>query len=1191
MSLSIYYSDKIEELAEHLKGKLLAERQAPDFDPFDFSQVVVPNKNIAKWLQIGIFSNTRELCAGIEFPFMEKRLTDLLARNLPKDRKFSLLPDHAYANAILATLLTGDHPEFDAFAPFRSYIADGDADAAQPLEISTQKSARMAWQLADRLADLMDQYEVRRPDIVENWLAFKNADGKGAPTPGSAETGEAALARALWGPKGFFPASGERLSLRQLYDCVKDTEPSGPKENIWFFGQSTLSLLQARILVWLAKRHDVVFYHNNVCLEYWGDIETKEERKKRLGHAHDAEEDIAIENPLLNQWGAAGRETMRLLVDLEEDNTTIDFKWECVAPSKRPERQKVLGIIQDSIRHRTSDMAKAPQDASLQVIGTPGVRREVEMVYNAILGAVWKPEGSGERPWTDCSFSDIAVLVPDMATYRPVIESVFDARDKVPYGLVDTTASEDSAYLSGFLALADLARKGLTRETLFAVLDNPCVQEAHKFSPDDVREWRGLTARIGAFDGFESRGEESFFNWDWALSRLRLATVADEVARGEGTEDGDAIPLVPVNETPTLRLSGIVELLYQRVKEVFGDVKSASPMRHPCAPRQSEDKDSDKPYWSRVLSRLARDFLAVPKDDELEAPVRRQVLLTLGGLHDIPGEQGFELAVAAVEHFVGGISCRKGGYLTDGVTIAGLLPMRPVPFKQIFVLGLGEGGFPGRTGAADTLDVRGTGWKLGDVSVPKTNRYLFLETLMAVRDRLVLSYPNRDIEKDAELFPSGIIRELEDFAGEIVDEGKFKEFKGYPLLERGEYGAPLDKTPVCDITWSENDRFAGLLPTYSAFARNMAASQRGAAKANVFAAPTEGGDASRQVRPEVSAKELSEFLKSPLHAVLRFRVGIAEKGVRNQELDIDSPLGIPDGPVKWGLQSEWLQGNGEVDAPLRGLQLAGQTPVGFLGDFSKEKFEEKVSEAGTSLLAFAKEFGLGEEGCATMRQSFPETLDDGHSRQEVLFTSATPNWRETGNEVSVLVARSLGANPPQLPSENALEPFVSFLMFVKKKEVPWSLRVGVIDIEHGKTASWRWKGIEPQVANAYLQRLTLLYLGYLVSPAEGRYVDFPYRQLAKGLEGKGAPIDWGEVLETMTAEEFTPKHGKGKKGVQPAKNYDRSLVVEQSVEDYRRDPTADELEKLHAAIYQLPLSGMKEEADATQANATQEGAQ
>ena len=1184
MSLTIYYSDKIEELAADLKGKLLAERQAPGADPFAFSQVVVPNKNIATWLQIESFSSTRELCAGIEFPFMEKRLIDLLRRN-SEAKKFSPIPDHAYANAILATLLAKEHSEFDAFAPFRLYIADGKVDTAKPLDISTQKSARKAWQLADRLADLMDQYEVRRPDIVANWPAAKNSDGRGTPTPGSAEAGEAALARALWGPNGAFPDGGERRSLRQLYDCVKQSAPAGNPETIYFFGQSTLSLLQARILVWLAKKHDVVFYHNNVCLEYWGDIETKEERRRRLGHAHDAEEDIAIENPLLSQWGPAGRETLRLLVDLEEENDgKIDFTWKCIAPSCRPEPKKLLGRIQNSIRHRTGEVGKAPQDASLQVIGTPGIRREVEMVYNAILGAVWKPEDSGDRPWDECSLSDIAVLVPDMATYRPVIEAVFDARGEIRYGLVDTTASSDSAYLAGFLALADLARKGLTRETLFAVLDNPCVQEALKFSSDDVRKWRNLTARIGAFDGFTSRGDESFFNWDWALSRLRLAMVADEVTRERGTGDGENIPLVPVNDMSALRLSGIVELLYRRMEEVFRDAGSGAPRRLPCAPQQGEEKDTGKPNWSRVLSRLAKDFLAVPADDELEGPVRRQVLLTLGGLAGIPGEQEFELAVAAVEHFVGGISCRKGSYLTDGVTIAGLQPMRPVPFKQVFVLGLGEGGFPGRTGAVDTLDVRGTGWKLGDVSIPKTNRYLFLETLMAVRDRLVLSYPNRDIEKDAELFPSGIV-----FAGTVVMEGKFAEFPDYPLLERGERGAKQD--PVCDVAWSKDDPFAGLLPTYSTWARTVAAALRGAMPENASTRPAGGGDASRKARPEVSAKELAAFLASPLHAVLRFRVGIAEKGSRDQELDIDSPLGVPDGPVKWGLQMDWLQGNGEVDGPFRELQLAGQTPVGFLGTFARETFEEKNEATKNTLLDFAKEFGLGTEACGTLRQGFPETLGDSQTRQEVLFTSATPNWSEAGTEVSALVAGYLGDKPPRLPPENTLGPFVSFLMFVKKKEVPWSLRVGVIDIEHGKTASWRWT-VAPADADRYLERLTLRYLGHLDSPdGEGKYVDFPYRKLARGLEDESEPIDWSAVLEKVKAEEFSPKRGNGKKGLPAAKGYDSDLVIEQTVKTYRRDPTEDELRELHADIYQLPLSGQKENGDEAQADATQEGAQ
>ncbi len=500
MSLKIYYSDKIEDLAGELKKHLLDERAAKG-DPFAFSQVVVPNTNIAKWLQIRVFAKEQSLCAGIRFPFMEQRLTELLARNLPTGKSFSLLPDNAYANAIMATLLKADHPEFAHFAPFRAYVAGG--DGARPLEIATQSGARMAWQLATTLANLMDQYEVRRPEIVERWIAGEGGHGATTLPANEVEAGEAALARALWGDEGVFPDGGERLSLRQLYDSVKDTSPNGPAERINFFGQSTLSLLQVRILVWLAQTHEIVFFHNNVCLEYWGDIETKAERIKKLGKAQAEKEDIEIENPLLRQWGVAGRETMRLLVELEEENDgRIDFEWTCVADPGRVRAPTLLGTIQDSICHRTGKVEQMPQDASLQIVGVPGIRREVEMVYNAIIGSVWKPNGSGERPWEECAFSDIAVLVPDMATYRPVIEAVFDARDEVPYGLVDTTASEDSKFLAGFLALAALARKGLTRETLFAVLDNPCVQAALKFSADDVADWRAVTAEIGAFDGF-----------------------------------------------------------------------------------------------------------------------------------------------------------------------------------------------------------------------------------------------------------------------------------------------------------------------------------------------------------------------------------------------------------------------------------------------------------------------------------------------------------------------------------------------------------------------------------------------------------------------------------------------------------------------------------------------------------------
>jgi len=1160
MSLKVFYSDRIEELAEELKGRLLAERK--EGDAFVFPQVVVPNANIAKWLQIRVFSKEQRLCAGIKFPFVEQRLTELMSANLPEGTPFALLPDHAYANAIMSALLASRdaQPEFEALAPLRAYISDG--DGRDELKVTTPRQARMGWQLAVKMADLMDQYEVRRPEVVENWLNGRAADG-GERAAGEVEAAEAALARTLWGRGGVFPPDGARLSLRQLYDRVCADPPKGPGQTIYFFGHSTLSLLQVKTVAWLAQTHEVVFYHNNVCLEYWGDIESKSERTRRLGKAHAEEEDIAVENPLLQQWGVAGRETMRLLVELEEENDgRIDFEWTCVADPGRVRPDTVLGRIQDSIRRRTSEADRLPQDASLQVVGVPGIRREVEMVYNAILGSVWKPDGSGRRPWPDCGFSDIAVLVPDMAKYRPVIESVFDARGQIPYGLIDTTASEDSKFLAGLTALADMARRGLTRETLFAVLDNPCVQAALGFSVADVCAWRELAVKSGAFDGFEDRAEESKFSWNWALSRIRLARVADRLqVAGESDED---LPLVGDGGDAALRFSEVVELIYRKVRAAFGEGGRRRML--PCAIASSGAGEAGQ-SWSQVIADLMSDLLAVPDDSLLEGNVRRQILQTLSGLAPLPGVQDREVVLAAVEQFAGGIACRRGGYLTHGVTIAGLQPMRPVPFRQVFVLGLGENGFPGRANST-TLDVRGAGWRLGDTATPKVNRYLFLETVMSARDRLVLSYQNRDIEKDAELFPAGIVRELEDFAGKAVIGTPFREFAGYPLLERGE-----DGSPPCDVTWDPCDPQAGILPTYSVIARAMAreritAADRGSAQP---CAVGDGELARPVVSREVSAKELSAFLKSPMNAVFRFRFGISVEGYRDNELEVDSPLGISSGPVQWELEGASLGEADDLDGLFRRMQLAGQMPTGFIGDFAKKMFCEDVQAFAEELRSFAAAFGVKEGVDLTSRQRVPATIKfaDGTTAKGQ-YVAETPNWVESEDGVSVLVTgglRDLAKNAR--PTDRTLAPFMAFLMNLANDsglgaDAPRSLRVGVIDIANGKTAVWQWS-VSPKVARDYLERLTARYLTFLdVAARPLAYVDFTYGKLAGAL-GLNPGENWDGVLEKLTAE----SRSGGAKG-----EFSNALVVESALAAHRRNPTAEELKDLYEKFYRLPMSGV-----------------
>lgn len=1167
MALQIYYSDKIEDLARHLESNLLSDRRRGD--PFDLLSVTVPNTNIAKWLQIRVFAKDRGLCAGVRFPFMEQRLTELLSANLKPAERAALLPPNAYSNAIMGILLapSGDSPEFAAFAPFRAYVTGG--DGAKVLAIETRRQARMGWQLAVKLADLMDQYEVRRPEIVANWLAGLDARGERTPKLGSVEAAEAALARALWGEGGAFPTAGDRLSLRQLFDRVKDSSPSGPRRKIYFFGHSTLSVLQTKILVWLARTHEVVFYHNNVCLEYWGDIETKAERIRRFGRAHDREEDVAVENSLLQQWGVAGRETIRLLVDLEEENDgRIDFEWTCLAADDRPPPTTLLGTVQDSVRRRTSELDGLGQDASLQIVGVPGVRREVELVYNSILGSVWKPKGAGERPWPDCSFSDIAVLVPDMATYRPMIEAVFDSRGQIPYGLIDTTASEDSAYLSGFLALAELARTGLTRETLFAVLENPCVQAALGFSGSDVEAWRGLTRKLGAFDGFETNASGSAFSWAWALMRARLAQVADTLSyKGAG---GGELPLAPTSGDSVLRFSEVVELLYRKVTAAFGIGEEGQSRLLPCARGRT---DCERTSWARVLGGLMVDCLAVPQETApLEGTIQRQILLTLDGLLAIPGGQRYEFVLAAVEQFVGGLACRKGGYLTHGVTIAGLMPMRPVPFRQVYILGLGANGFPGRNHSS-TLDLRGSAWRLGDTSLTNVNRYLFLEMLMAVRDRLVLTYPNRDTEKDAELFPSVLVRGLKGFVERFILHAPFREFRNYPLLERGEGGADAANSPVADVVWRRDDPQAGILPTYSAVARRMMR-ERLMSDSPPAADESAHPPSAMPSRREVSARELAEFLRNPLKAVLRFRFGVGVEGARDTALPPDSPLGIPSGPPTWGLQNTWLSDGRNLDAMIRRLELSGGMPVSgdlpdsFLGNFARDRFKAGLHE---ELLPFVR--GAVARG-EVMRVSFPMNVRTGAATPaRVRCTAEIPNWLAEGRDVTILMTGGLkNADRNPRPIHRALDGFLSFLMFVAnaREAEPWHLKTCVLDLDEGKSAVWHWRTTASEAWD-YLERLSARYLTYLERGAED-YADFGYDGLRDSLvENPVGGIDWKATHDRLAARSPDFRRQDG---------YNGNLVIERTKASFLRSPTESEVREAVEACYAFPFAAEKEEVSA-----------
>ena len=1110
MSLKIYHGSRIEDLAEKLVGELKAERAAKG--PFEFLNIAVANPNLGNWLKMTVLAKRPELSAGIEMPFLDDRLAELLKANYRGT--LELISGRDYPAFILDVLMNQWRGEF---LPFLKYIKD-DQDVAGSLTIETQREARKAVQLADKLAHLIDAYE------ATGYLGLLG-ENKGK---NEVYRGEQALVETLFGKgdaKGSLEEKG-KISLRQMFDEVKKEEPKDGTERILLFGQVELTDIQIDILAWLAQKYEILWYF-----------------------PEDVEQSCGVAS-----WAAAKKKTIGAV----KGRLGAYVAFEPVK-AKEPDREKpsVLYALQSG-----KAALGLEQDASVQIVGAPGIRREVEMVYNAILGAVWEKNADGKpMPKKGMSFSDIAVLVPDMPTYRPMIEAVFDGRGQIPYGLVDATTPDYSTYLDGFLALMDIARYGLSRKRIFIALENPCVQRAMGFTRDDVVKWRELAEDFGAYEGYkeadsDEKNVSGYFNWEWALRRMRLGLVAQDV----GVEKGgaDKLPLEARDADVVYKFSEVVETLYRKLSALS---------RMPKADCSSKDEKEWPDTWAGRIHAVMDEFLAVDKDDDLEPLVRARIVKTLNGLTMIKGPQSFKLPVAMVEHCVAGTECAKGGYLRHGVTIGGLRSLAHVPFKQIFVLGLGEGGLPGRNDCS-TLDVRNElkVEERGDVLRPEESRARFLAAVLSARDRLVLSYPNRELGSDAKLYPSSVVNDLKGALSKVIS-GDFKEFEGYPLTEFAEKIQTPDGQVRSAISREpEEDCFKGLLPSRSKKAYVLAGYAVGDAKkiedngadkdevAKVEEAP-KTDTAEKNELAEPTPKDLAEFVKDPFTAILKRRLGIAVEGYRDKTLEEASPLGVSKGPALWDLQKEIvLKHFGTV---FDRKQIESCVPTEFLGDFAKGKLADVVQ--------------------------FWETTESVSDRDRAILESG-----QSDDDLSVVCkpfSDGTEAEPISLPPDAVLLPLFEFLKKHKdvdvKTKTKYEFKVKVLDVANGGTykkgerkdlpkgiGCWKYNldFADPQVAG-YYDAVAAEYKRFVVAWDDGgEYPSVTYDELREQLKTKAklGAVSWNQIASEIVRERNESQ--------QQGSSFNSNLVVSRVTDVFKRDPYGADIERFFKKLFWLPMS-------------------
>jgi len=783
--------------------------------------VVVPSPSCARWLKLRLCERRGPL-VGLGTTTLES----FLWRALEPEPDDQILRVPVLQQALLAILDAAllERPEYGGV---RRFLApEGPIDACRTV------------QFAHEMARLFLEYEYNRPSVWNGAWAVAGLDRTWPETPyfrlpGREESETEAWQRDLHrrvfhplGPLGSGAGLPNALGLPRLHRLRHDGGWTPEGVTAILFGVDKVSHFHRNLLLELSEVGEVHAFLHNPCAEFWEDLDTSRRpsrdtatrpppaslrlRRDDTGDDWQAETlpercyPSAQDDPLLlERWGRTARENITLWCQ------AADYDFQESGRPELPCSRTLLGLLQESLRQRHPGPLETPlslddgdplsgavaPDASLALLEAPDRGREMETVRDQILS--WLEEDPARRP------SDVVVYLPDPARHRVEIERVFGGLDSSDPGhltwtLVGASASE-SLWARGTLDFLRLVRGPLDRPSVFALLRNELCRARIGSDVATLALWE---------DWFEGAGMIR----DWDASDRR-----DE--RDPGSAH-------------TLR-TGILRLLTSSLSGPDGvELPGLDTPLPPWRDFSSSDPDLLEPFCT-ALERLQADRIRLreeiaslppvdagqalarcldawldPSSHPQEASARRGLL---DGLRHLERRTSAPLRLDELTEIV---TSMLDGELpgsarawSGAVTFAPLRAGHILPHGLVLIPGLDADAFPGEP-STSSLDLLAARRIIGDPDVVADNRHAFLLALLAARDRLVLSWRARDIQKDERKDPSSVVLEFEEALRRGFQPSSLR--RRIRLLERE---APLD--PALELSDPGWDTWTRPVPEFS----------------------------------------------------------------------------------------------------------------------------------------------------------------------------------------------------------------------------------------------------------------------------------------------------------------------------------------------------------------------------------------
>jgi exodeoxyribonuclease V gamma subunit len=765
----IFFSNHLSVLFENLKRNLFGSSPKP----FTRRFVVVYGQAMKSWLMLQMAKDPElGVCAGIEIIHLSDAFEKLSgacqgpsSRYIPSLIEIACGIEREIVNA-LNTFHSMNQQDQDDWDVLIRYLKLGVPSIKNPLKL-TRKVERRIVGLAGELARCFHDYGVYAGDMVAQWE--KN---KGKPNNWQQK---------IW--NNLFNSRGEWTYPYQLFQ--RSLIPVDHLE-VHFFSISFMCRVEFLFLSVLSAHIPMHYYLLSPCAVFWSDIRSDRESaylqtywKGRLGadspQVLKLEELLRDRNPLPANFGRLGREMARQIDESSaltkahyfipvyvEDLEEAQPSHEDVYFIKKDKPRTLLETLQSDILLLRNPEAEPPvpieaDDMSLQLHIAPTKRREIQILYNNLLGII-------ERD-PSVSPSDIRVAAPDILDYMPHIQSIFGCKNsQFDFQLLDVGLRNQSEMVRGFLDLIELGESRWDVGRLLRLFDHPAFQRRHQLVSADfneIRQWiedsgihwgetadhrNELLSRAHCTDSMVE--ESSAGTWDYGMGRLLTALAV--TLRNSRDVHLDFAPCEGVDFSRSELLGKWILLIHS--------------LRDDLAPLHDQSRLTMND-WAGYLDCLLESYF----QPDLEDVHSRCEWDDLRAQFDVlrASARAFketEFSFISVGVHLNGLFRSPGAGIREhrlnAVQFSSMLPLRCVPSKVVALLGMQEGNFP-RQKQESSLNLALEGMH-GDYYPTSVDydRHLFLEAIQSTEHTLLISHQGYDPEDGKKLQPSIVVEEL-----------------------------------------------------------------------------------------------------------------------------------------------------------------------------------------------------------------------------------------------------------------------------------------------------------------------------------------------------------------------------------------------------------------------------------------------